>query len=35
VHNILKNKLDQLIIDPTPTNPLPPHENIRGEHYYQ
>ncbi len=34
VNNILKNKLDQLPLDPVPQPPLPPHENIRGETYY-
>jgi transposase len=34
VHNILKNKLDQLPHEPEPDPSLPPHPNIRGEHYY-
>jgi hypothetical protein len=34
VHNILKNKLDQRRMEPVSDTPLPPHENIRGENYY-
>jgi hypothetical protein len=34
VHNILKNKLDQRPLEPDPNIPLPPHDNIRGENYY-
>jgi transposase len=34
VHNILKNKLDLRPLEPEPDTPLPPHENIRGETYY-
>jgi transposase len=34
VHNILKNKLDQRQLDPLSDMLLPPHENIRGENYY-
>lgn len=34
IHNILKNKLDQLERDEPPATPLPPHTNIRGENYY-
>ena len=34
VHNILKNKLDQLPLEPVSNLPLPPHANIRGENYY-
>ncbi len=34
VHNILKNKLDQLRTDPVSDQSLPPHTNIRGENYY-
>jgi transposase len=34
VHNILKNRLDQLPLEPASDNPLPPHENIRGQNYY-
>ena len=34
VHNILKHKLDQVNLEPTPATPLPPHENIRGQTYY-
>jgi transposase len=34
VHNILKNKLDQRPLEPVPDNPLPPHDNIRGQKYY-
>jgi transposase len=34
VHNILKNKLDQLKLDPVSNTPLPGHENIRGQDYY-
>jgi len=34
VHNILKNKLDQRPFEPAPDNPLPVHENIRGQNYY-
>jgi len=34
VLNILKNKLDQLELDPPVPKPLPPHANIRGENYY-
>jgi transposase len=34
VHNILKNQLDQQPLDPAPDQPLPPHDNIRGENYY-
>ena len=34
VHNILKHKLDQVNLEPPPATPLPPHENIRGKHYY-
>jgi hypothetical protein len=34
IHNILKNKLDQLEADDPPTAPLPAHANIRGEGYY-
>jgi transposase len=34
VHNILKHKLDQRQLEPAANTPLPPHENIRGEHYY-
>ena len=35
VHNILKNKLDQLSLEPVPELPMPPHRNIRGQNYYQ
>mgnify|MGYP000433343749 CR=1 FL=1 len=35
IHNILKNKLDQLEPDPPPATPLPTHTNIRGENYYK
>ena len=34
VHNILKNKLDQLPLEPVSDPPMPPHANIRGEKYY-
>ena len=34
VHNILKNKLDQRPLEPAPDNPLPAHDNIRGQNYY-
>ena len=34
VHNILKNKLDQLERDDPPAMSLPAHTNIRGETYY-
>lgn len=34
LHNILKNKLDQLDADPAPEASLPTHANIRGRHYY-
>jgi transposase len=34
VNNILKNKLDQLHLEPTSDTPLPPHDNIRGPNYY-
>ena len=34
VNNLLKNKLDQLDLEPTSSPPLPPHENIRGQNYY-
>ena len=34
VHNILKNKLDQLERDQPPATPLPSHANIRGKGYY-
>jgi hypothetical protein len=34
VHNILKNNLDQLPLEPVSDIPLPPHANIRGENYY-
>jgi transposase len=34
VHNILKNKLDQLDRDDPPATALPAHANIRGETYY-
>ncbi len=34
VNNILKNKLDQLPLEPETEIPLPPHENIRGPTYY-
>ena len=34
VNNLLKNKLDQLDLEPTSSTPLPPHENIRGQNYY-
>ena len=34
VHNILKHKLDQLPPEPVADPSLPPHANIRGEHYY-
>jgi transposase len=34
VSNILKNQLDQLKLEPEPDPTLPPHENIRGENYY-
>jgi transposase len=34
VHNILKNKLDQRPFKPAPDNPLPAHDNIRGQNYY-
>ena len=34
VHNILKNKLDQRPFEPAPDNPLPVHDNIRGQNYY-
>jgi transposase len=34
VNNILKNKLDQVNLDPGSNKTLPPHENIRGKNYY-
>lgn len=34
LHNILKNKLDQLERDQPPATPLPAHGNIRGKGYY-
>jgi len=34
VHNILKKKLDQVKWEPETDKSLPPHENIRGENYY-
>jgi transposase len=34
IHNILKNKLDQLEQDQPPATPLPAHANIRGRSYY-
>ena len=34
VHNILKNNLDQLQLEPASNTPLAAHENIRGENYY-
>ncbi len=34
VNNILKNKLDQLPLDPAADTPLPSHANIRGKNYY-
>jgi len=34
VNNILKNKLDQLPLEPETELPLPAHENIRGPDYY-
>jgi transposase len=34
IHNILRNKLDQRPLEPESDIPLPPHENIRGENYY-
>lgn len=34
LHNILKNKLDQLQQEPAPETSLPPHANIRGQNYY-
>jgi transposase len=34
VHNILKNKLDRRPLEPAPDNPLPAHDNIRGQNYY-
>jgi transposase len=34
LHNILKNKLDQLERDQPPATLLPPHGNIRGKGYY-
>lgn len=34
VNNILKNKLDQLPLEPVCDTPLPPHGNIRGQNYY-
>jgi transposase len=35
VHNILKNHLDQVPLDPAHPATLPEHANIRGETYYQ
>ena len=34
IHNILKNKLDQLELELPPATPLPTHTNIRGQNYY-
>jgi transposase len=34
IHNILKNKLDQLEADAPPGAPMPTHAQIRGESYY-
>jgi transposase len=34
VNNILKNKLDQLPLEPVSQPLLPPHKNIRGKTYY-
>ena len=34
VRNILDNHLDQVALDPVPPTPLPAHENIRAENYY-
>jgi len=34
IHNILKNKLDQLEPEQPPATPLPTHANIRGKSYY-
>jgi transposase len=34
VSNILKNQLDQVKLEPESDQTLPPHENIRGENYY-
>ena len=34
LHNILKNKLDQLVQDEAPDVRLPTHQHIRGENYY-
>ena len=34
LHNILKNKLDQLERDQPPATSLPAHVNIRGKNYY-
>jgi hypothetical protein len=35
LHNILKNKLDQLEAEQSATSSLAAHANIRGETYYQ
>jgi hypothetical protein len=35
LHNILKNKLDQLEAEQPATSSLAAHTNIRGETYYQ
>ena len=34
IHNILKHKLDHLEPDPPADMPLPAHDNIRGQSYY-
>ena len=34
LHNILKNNLDQLDLEPVADTPLPAHANIRGQGYY-
>ena len=34
VHNILKNKLDQLERDKPPATPMATHANIRDKSYY-
>jgi hypothetical protein len=35
LHNLLKNKLDQVEAEEPATSSLAPHANIRGEGYYQ
>jgi transposase len=35
VESILKNSLDALpVVEPTPSSPPPPHDNIRGAEYF-